>query len=585
MASRRSLARAPAAPGGTAAADRFRAALASHKLGRNREAHALLLDVLRAEPQHFGALCSMAQLLLEQGHAASALPFIDRALVQQPRAAEAHHARACILQACGRADEAIAAYHAAIGLRPDFADACSNLGALYAEQRRWVQARRMDEQALEIRPDFPAAHNNLGVALLALDQPHAALEHFDRALTLRPDFADAHANRGSALASVGQVEEASLAFEAAIRLSPRTARFYLDLATCRRLTPDDPHLAAMQALAADPAGLASESRVELHFALAKALADMGRHEAAFGHLRQGNALKRVNLPYDETAALATMRRVAALFGAERLARRGDGGRSPIPVFVVGMPRSGTTLVEQILASHGQVFGAGERAELLQAAQAAAGPGSPPAALFDALAALPDTGLRQLGEEYVRALSGLAPGAARIVDKMPANFLLLGLVALALPDARVIHMRRDPVDTCLSCFATLFASDQPYAYSLAELGRYYRAYAALMAHWRAVLPAGMMLEVRYEEVVGDLETQARRMVAHCGLEWDAACLRFHATQRSVQTASKAQVRQPLYRSAVGRAAAYGAMLAPLRAALGEALGKTLGESLGEGGALG
>ncbi len=153
--------------------------------------------------------------------------------------------------------------------------------------------------------------------------------------------------------------------------------------------------------------------------------------------------------------------------------------------------------------------------------------------------------------------------------MPGNFLLLGLIALALPHARIIHVRRDPVDTCLSCFTTLFASHQPYACNLAELGRYYRAYAGLMSHWRAVLPPGMLLEVRYEDVVDDLETQARRMVAHCGLEWDERCLRFDQTQRTVQTASRVQVRQPLYRASVGRAKAYGAMLAPLRQALGDA----------------
>jgi hypothetical protein len=231
-----------------------------------------------------------------------------------------------------------------------------------------------------------------------------------------------------------------------------------------------------------------------------------------------------------------------------------------------MPRSGTSLVEQILASHPAVHGAGELpdvTDLVARHFGADGAGlSSESVTADAL--------RDIGADYLAGVRAAAPAAARITDKMPANFRFAGLIHLALPGARLIHVRRDPVDTCWSCFARSFENDQNHTYELGELGRYYRAYADLMAHWRAVIPEDAMIEVQYETLVDDLEGQARRLVAHCGVEWDAACLAFHRTQRAVRTASAAQVRQPIYRNSVGHGRSYLALLQPLVDALGPTL---------------
>jgi hypothetical protein len=231
-----------------------------------------------------------------------------------------------------------------------------------------------------------------------------------------------------------------------------------------------------------------------------------------------------------------------------------------------MPRSGTTLIEQILASHSSVFGAGELeafsrvvAELTEAPDAAA----PFPQLAQSLSA---EQLRQVGERYLDQLAELAPGAEKVVDKMPSNFALVGFIHLALPNACIVHARRDAIDTCLSCFSLLFAEDQPYAYDLGELGRYYRGYARLMEHWRRVLPPGAMIDIQYETLVGDFENQARRLLAHCGLEWQESCLAFHKTRRSVRTASVAQVRKPLYADSIGRWRPYAAHLEQLLQAL-------------------
>jgi hypothetical protein len=238
----------------------------------------------------------------------------------------------------------------------------------------------------------------------------------------------------------------------------------------------------------------------------------------------------------------------------------------VPVLIVGMPRSGTSLVEQMLASHPRVFGAGELPDL---ATLAAGLRDHAGAPYpECVAVLDPQALRRCGENYVAGLRRRAPDAACITDKLPANFAHLGFLCLAVPNAHIVHVRRDPLDTCMSCFSKLFAEGQlHFAYDLGELGRYYQSYARLMDHWRAVLPPGAMLEVQYEELVADPEPQARRLLAHCALEWDGACLRFYQTRRPVRTLSAGQVREPLFRGSVGRARPYREWLGPLIEAMG------------------
>jgi hypothetical protein len=237
------------------------------------------------------------------------------------------------------------------------------------------------------------------------------------------------------------------------------------------------------------------------------------------------------------------------------------------VFIVGMPRSGTTLIEQIIASHPNAVGAGELFDLDNIVQSLARTNEG-LCFPEIVRTMSGSELCQIGARYVTGINALAPAAERVADKMPWNFHFAGLIHLAMPNARIIHARRDPVDTCLSCFSIHFDGDNNrYTYDLGELGRFYRAYESLMAHWRAVLPAGVMIEVQYEEVVIDLENQARRIIAHCGLAWDDACLAFHKTRRPVRTSSVAQVRQPIYRSSIGRWRPYKDHLHPLLLELG------------------
>ncbi len=333
-----------------------------------------------------------------------------------------------------------------------------------------------------------------------------------------------------------------------------------DLKTFAR---DDADLAALEALAAAGNRLAPAKRVFVHFALGKALDDIGEHDRAFGHFRLGNALKRREVQYDESAHQLGFRRLIEQYHhapLQGIAAAGDP--SPLPIFVVGMPRSGSTLVEQILASHRQVHAAGELQNLSRVIAAAANSKSEPIPIPSCVTQPDAEGLRQIGQAYLASLPPLAAGKRRITDKLPTNFLHVGLIRLILPNARIIHTLRDPVDTCLSCYSKLFSHGVPFSFDLEELGADYRQYHELMAHWRSVLPPGAMCEVRYEDVVDDLEGQARRLLDYCGLPWDASCLTFHKTERPIATASQVQVRRPVYRSSLSRWRRYEAHLKPL-----------------------
>lgn len=532
-------------------------AVALLRQGRLAEAEQRCIVLLRSRPQDTDALHLRGIVCLQTGRPGEAAEFLALSVARRPDAA-AHGNLGSALAALGRHEEALAAFDRARALNPAFAEAHSNRGNSLNALGRFQEALDSCHRAIALKPDFAGAFVNRGIALQNLGRHALAAASFRKAIALAPGFADAHANLGVLLLEEGKLEESHAAIARAVELAPRRGRFYRLLAETRRLAADDPALARMEALAREP--LCDDDRLELHFALGAAYDGLGRAADSFRHLLEANRLKRAQIAYDEPATHASFARIAEVFSAEALAQP-DGNDSDVPVFVVGMPRSGTTLVEQILASHRDIRGAGEIPDLRNLIDRLDAPGFPAAA-----AALAPARRRELAARYLAGLAAHAPDARRIVDKLPDNFLRIGLIRLLLPQAKIIHVRRDPVDTCLSCFSKLFAGHLPYAYDLGELGRFYRAYETLMEHWRRVLPAGVMLDIAYEDLVGDVEGQARRLVAHCGLDWDDACLAFHRNTRAVATASAAQVRKPLYAGSVGRWHAYGEMAAPLVAAL-------------------
>ena len=429
-------------------------------------------------------------------------------------------------------------------MRPDHLATLFSLASALQNQGRLEDAIVLYGRALHLRPADPIILNNLGNAYLLLGRAEQAVECYGLALRAAPGLADAHYNLGNALMELGRVDHAFAAYERALEAAPRRGAFYRMLAETGRLTPDHPHVVRLQKLALTMTDLPDSEQMEIHFALATSL---GQNQDSFGHMLAANALARQRVAYDEAEVLAQFDRIKAVFQADFMASvSGTVAPNPMPIFVVGMPRSGTTLVEQILSSHSQVFGAGELPDFPQVLD-----GLEPLGFPDGILLWREEQLDLLAGTYLNRLQAFAPKARAVVDKLPDNFLRIGLIHMALPGAKIIHVRRDPVDTCLSCFAKLFRGPVPYAYDLAELGRYYRAYEGLMDHWRQVLPPGVLFEIRYEDIVHDATVQIRRLLAHCGLDWEEACLAFHQTKRVVQTASAAQVRQPLYSTSIGR----------------------------------
>lgn len=421
------------------------------------------------------------------------------------------------------------------------------------------------EEAVRVNPKSAVAHESLGQMYLSDGIIERALQASARSVELAPDQMGHLASRAWVLEAAGELEEAWELVQRVVedgRYLRHVVRLYARLARRRGR-----HQQALELVfkVMSGGGKPPKEQSSLHLAVAELLEDAGRYDEAFAHAVRGNALRRQQ--YDPDAHEQMVSRVIAYFTRDRmrfLARATT--RSDRPVFVVGMPRSGTSLIEQILASHPEVHGAGELDWMCRIYAGALGMLSAtendyPACL-DRLTVDQADGLAQT---YLPPMNGLSPSALRITDKFPLNFLHLGLIAVLLPEARIIHCRRDAMDTCLSCFMTHFTFGNDYKYNLTHLGRFYRDYQRLMAHWKNVLDL-RILEVDYESVIANAENESRRMVEFLGLPWDERCLRFHETKRSVATASVQQVRRPIYKSSVQRWRRYENRLTPLKRAL-------------------
>jgi tetratricopeptide (TPR) repeat protein len=501
---------------------------------------------------------------------------------KQPVTAEDWFARGNALAARGELEQAIACYEKVRAAHPLAPGVYHNLGSTLCRLRRFPEALAQFQKAKALAPNGADIHHNLGWVLQQMDRLDEALAYYQQAVRLNPRLHGSYNNLANCLQSLGRADEAREAYRRAIDAAPDNALYYGNFVQLQRLDAADPYFAALEQLASRVDSLTPDNQAQLHFAFGNALADAGQNERSFEHLLRGNALYRRDVPYDEATTLELLNRLPGWF-AKDVFKSGDDQRDVPdgPIFIVGMPRSGSSLIEQILASHPQVFGAGERAEFGHAVFAAITPDglNPPEINVQALHHVSARQFASLGVDYLRRIHVALPNARgyqRFTDKYPFNFSHLGLIRLALPNARIIHCRRAPIETCLSIFSRAFR-DVPFGYDLGELGRYYRAYDALMAHWRRVLPAHVMLEVQYEELVDDLEGAARRMLAHCGLEWDERCLAFHQTRRQVTTASASQVRQPLYRTSLQRWRPAGELLKPLLDGLGPELSGEGGEA--------
>ena len=439
-----------------------------------------------------------------------------------------------------------------------------NKGEAAAAQNRLDEAARYFRQALTLQPDYPDALNNLGVICLTLGQLEEAVSAFRQALKFKPDYVEAHCNLGVIFNELGKRDDAIASFRKALSLRHDYARAYKGLSLLVKYADADEELNAMEDLF-NKRDTSEEDRKDLGFALGNYFEDLREYDKSFIYFLEANRLKRKSYQYAILYDRDLFARIRKTFSHDFLSsHHGSGNQDRTPIFIVGLPRSGTTLIEQILASHPQVFGAGELPVLVNLTNDVCTLKS--AAKFpECILDLGMDVLKRMGTDYIEKIREYSNDAQYITDKMPHNFLRVGLIKTVLPNAKIIHCMRNPMDNCLSIFKMDFTSPRGYAYDMIELGQYYNLYKDLMAHWEKVLP-GFIYTLRYEEMVSDQQHQTRNLLDFCGLPWNENCLTFYKTERRVSTASFVQVRQPIYRDSIELWRQYEKQLEPLRKAI-------------------
>ena len=520
---------------------------------------------LELKPDFAEAYCNLGNALLNQGRLIEADACCRRALELNPGYVEAHNNLGQVLQESGNLDDALGWYQRGLELDPRSARIHYNLARLFQDREQSAQAAEHYDRALDLVPDFADAHHGRGLVLHDLGELDHALMRYREALRLRPDFSIAHCSAGTVLLEQGHFPEAEQAFRKALQADPDCTDAYAQLATLLRGKLPESDLIAVRRLAVVP-HLTDFKRSALHFGLGQVYDAQGDYSGAAEELRLANSLSladrhRRGKEYDPEGHDRFVRDLIETFDAayfERVA--GFGPDTERPVFIMGLPRSGTTLIEQILASHSHVFGAGELG------LAGATMSSLPQIL--SCDAPPSECARYLDGQRIREIAGqcldrlvkLDDVAMRVTDKLPDNYLYAGLIATLFPKAKIIHCRRNLRDIAVSCWMTNFRQVH-WANRFEHIASRFRAYEQLMDHWSHTLPT-RILHVDYEETVSDVEVVARRLVHWCNLEWEPACAVFHEHHRPVRTASATQIRQPIYSSSVGRWKHYEQALASL-----------------------
>jgi tetratricopeptide (TPR) repeat protein len=428
-----------------------------------------------------------------------------------------------------------------------------------------AEAEAIYRDVLENDPENPDANHLLGLIRSEEDNNDEAVALIEKAIGLHPNAAPFHHNIAGIYRRMGRLQEAEAEFRRAIELKPDYGEAYQGLAEMVRFERTDPFYGQVMGQLRSP-HLDNNVRCYFHFAAGKFLDDIGEYPAAFEQYRLGN--KAANKPFDSAEFRQQVKDTIYVFSQDFVAKQeGKGNASEQPVFIVGMPRSGTTLVEQILSSHSQVYGAGELNDMKYIARSAAQLSRIRQPWPNCASGLAGGAFARLGDEYLSRIAALTPGPFdRVIDKHPLNFQFVGLILLMFPNAKVIHTTRHPLDTCLSCFFQNFTKGQHYSFDLAKLAHFYNDYARLMEHWQTIFP-GRILDVSYEDVIESQESETRRLLAHCNLEFEDACLDFHKTDRVVKTASFLQVRQPLYKTSQARWRNYQEQLRDVAAIIG------------------
>ncbi len=569
--------------------------------GRLRDAEIACKDVLGRNPRHAGAFTMLASISLMSGNNRAALDFSRRAAAINPSDENNYINMGLASFNLNNHDEAISHYLAALNINNNNPLTHYNLGNAYKLKEDYQSAIEAYEAAVRLRPGYFKAYNNLGNAYKACGNPYKAVDCFKKTIELNPDIAEAHNNLGTGYVLLGELKKAENCFNTTLELQPgdhgalaglagifekkkdyarayelvapvlkkNTSGVNAPIATvyaviCSSMDKQNEAIEIITEVLEKTAYTPEEKR-SLHFHLGRLYDEIKMYDKAFYHYFQANRLK--NVQFSPEANLDKYKALIDTFHSD-VSGTTSTNMSRLPIFIVGMPRSGTSLVEQILASHPQVHGAGELNDISLMVRSLPDLLSTVIKYPGCMDSVSTEQLDDLAEKYLEMLKSKTdnPQITRVTDKMPANFEHLGFIQRLLPKAVVIHCTRDPLDTCLSCYFQDFSGWLPYTYDLKKLGIAYRQYEHLMAFWRDVIQIPM-LEVRYEDMVNKQEEVSRELVAHCGLEWDDSCLEFYKSDRIVHTASTHQVRKPIYTKSAGRWNNYEKHLGSLKEGLG------------------
>lgn len=542
----------------------FNLALCLADLGRLEDACACLEKVTLSQPTFTDAWYNLGVLSAKQSLFDAATTCYRQLLAIEPNHLAGLNNLAEILGRQGKSPEAISLLRRALKLEPDFADAQYNLGQQILDDSP-VEAIALLERVVRSRPKFLDGWRLLAKAIARSGAHERARTLLEEAVANFPDDANLHNDLGLVLLELGHMNLAATQFEAALALSPHHAHALYNFAFMTRGADNTPLLGKIKDAIATQVERSNKDSAMLHFGAGFLLERNRSYDEAFQHFDRGNAL--IDTDYCPAQTERKFAELMEVFDRRFFERTSSlGVDDTLPLFIVGMPRSGTTLVEQILASHSAGAGAGELLAFNQLANGLQHLLSSSSPYPRCIAELDDTLIRQLANAYLGELRRIGgTRAQRISDKMPGNFLHLGLITLLFPRARIVYCQRDPLDTCISCYTNNFAGDLPFAYRLRHLGHYYHQHAQLMQHWEATLPQGIFT-VNYERLVTQPETEIPRLIEFAGLPWDARCLQPHLTKRAISTASNVQVREPIYQRSIGRAECYSQWLNPLKAAL-------------------
>ncbi len=549
-------------------------------------------------PQYIEAHNNLALALQADHQFEAAIKSYENVLAIDPADIEAHNGLGVTLKSLGRLDEALTCFNKALAINSDYADAYNNMGTVALERKKFAEADRFFqkatllkpndatalhnlgkvyeeigenqealqcyEKARSLKPDCAEIYNNLGNVYRSTRQPDQAIASYQKSLNLKPDFAMAHANLGTVYQDLGDFDNARTSYRTSMAIDPLYTTAHRHFAFITKFTEYNKEIRQIENCLTD-LKLSNEQRMNLCFALGKIFEDLKNYNYAFNYFHEGNQLYREAVDYSLDKDRILFQQIKTIFSKEFFAKNhAVGCTDTTPIFILGMPRSGTSLAEQILASHPCVYGAGELEELNNLICLL--PGSTAMSEFpENFSQLNHQTLFQLGQNYVQQIRSYSLTKQFITDKMPHNFLLVGIIKTILPNAKIIHCQRDPMDNCLSLYKNYFQNAHYYSYDMNELGQYYALYQDLMMHWQKVIPSPFY-DLNYEHLISNAKDEIEKLLDFCGLEWDDACLAFHKTNRRVTTASTHQVRQPLYQDSLKLWQHYGDKLNPIKAAL-------------------